>query len=409
VFTARSAVPGSLHRAGFIVAFCAGAAVAAIGGVWLSGNVLNQSDQHGEAAASFPPNHASGLPQRMNGALIVDDNADGLPRDFACRPRAGESPQEEFDRLLRELVQSPDAEHEGRLFLLLARLRQRGAASVPVVLRYLETGRDLSAQTAFGQVALFSGGSHYQNLRKLLFLALAQIAEEHPDVATQAISAGLAQARHVSEATALAAPAALDPTTRNAAIATLIRLLDGQPISDDFHATVGAMARLKGAELAPVLARLIENAPAHVFVDTYLAGLWNLPDAIRAEMSARLLASERIRNVMREHPESWQWLDSRNATFRAAMAQDFEAATEEDRRCQFLKALALDRKSAQPRFHGGFPIGSTPPLPGAPDSREQARARIALLDELVKFCNTPMLQSQRDESRARLEASILRP
>jgi hypothetical protein len=204
-------------RLGYIASFLAGTVMAVIGAALMGGNDEPSLVRQSEATPA--PFSASPVPGQTRKDLAVEEARTDLPFDFACRPRPGESAAEEFQRLLRELVQSPAEEREFRLGLLLARLRQGGAASVLVILDYLRTGRDLPAETVFGEGALFGGGDYYRNMRALLFLALAQLGESQPELRSNIAGAGLEQARDLGEALALVDAASGDPETRRQALA----------------------------------------------------------------------------------------------------------------------------------------------------------------------------------------------
>jgi hypothetical protein len=246
-------------------------------------------------------------------------------------------------------------------------------------------------------------------MRTFLFLALVQIAESHPELRSQIASTGLEQARNLSEALTMADPASTDPKPRELALTAITRLFTEQDAYHQFYATTGAMVKLQGTELIPALAQMVANKPFHHYIDAFLAALWNFPEETRLATSRQLLASEAVRQEMRHHPDAWLWLDAREPDLRAAIAHDFQAHVGEESRMSLLRKLAQDRQSSQSRFHGGFPIGAATPAAGAPDSKIQIQARIALLDDLAPFCNTPQLRVYREEVRAQLVALAAQP
>jgi hypothetical protein len=394
-------------RLGYAAAFLAGATVAVVAATW-----IDDVREAVSSAPTFSPSHASvsdsTATQSSKVTSPLEESRPTFPHDFACQPRARESLHDEFQRLLRELVQSPERERADRVSLLLARLRQGGPAGVPVVIDYLRSGRNVRSNILFGDAGLFGGGSYYRDLRTLLFLTLTQIAKSHPSFQHEIAAAGLEQTRELADVLALVEIAASDATTRAQAIVALTRLGKEEDIYQHFYASAGAMVRLNHEELAPILAALLEKKPFHHYVDSYLASLWTVSDETRRTMSRRLIESDAVRAVMRNSPASWLWLDAREPEFRAAIVQDFQAASHEEHQLNLLRKIGADRRTTRLRFFD-FPIGENTPLPGAPDSREQATARIALLDALTPFCNTPLLRAHREEARAQLAALIAQP
>ncbi len=395
-------------RLGYVASFLAGATLAGITSSWMS-----DDPAAGLATAAFK---STAQPERSiepsqfqadsdNPALAQLDPT--FPSEFACQPRPRESARDEFRRMLRELVGAQPGEHEARVGLLLERLRQRGGESVPVIVEYLRSGRNLRAEAVFGEVALFGGGSHYRDLRTLLYLSLAQIAAAHPELRGEIATAGIEQARNLSEVLSVVEASMNNDATRKQAIAAVAKLTNDTSIYGNYYQAIDAAVRLKSPEILSALYAANEERPYCFYIESYLGALWAFPEAKRREMAQKFVDSPAVREAMRARPESWHWLDANEPAFRKAIVEDFRATTREESQVELLRNLSFERKETSERFHQDSIIPRN--TPSFPDPKGQARARLVLLSDLAKYCETPLLQAENQDAQARLQAFIARP
>ena len=395
-------------RLGYAATFFAGAAIAALANSWMRDDgvvELAMVDSKSVAPAAEVVETSAFQADSDNPALAQVDPS--FPNDFACQPRPNESARDEFRRLLRELVQAQPGEHESRIGLLLARLRKRGGESVPVILEYLRSGRNLSADGVFGEGALFGGGSHYRDLRTLLYLSLAQIAAEHSELRREIASAGIEQARNLADVLSVAEAAAADEGTRKQVIAAVTRLTDDTSIYGNYYQVIDAAVRLKSPEILSALYAANEARPYNFYVDSYLGALWSFPEATRRELAQKFVDSPSVREVMRGRPESWRWLDANVPAFRRAIVEDFHAVGREEAQVALLRSVSLESKEMSERVERDSIIPRD--IPSFPDAKGQARARLVLLADLARYCDTPLLQAENRDAQARLRAVLAKP
>ncbi len=359
--------------------------------------------------------NSSGVPSALPDEKSVPPNIelarlDEQQRALVFLPNPGESPKEEFQRLFREMLHGPVEERDDRLALLLARLQSHGRDAIPVIREYLRSGRDVPRAELYDKQSPLRRLGNLGSFRDLLFSTLSGIVAGDPALVVETTKGVLGDARTLKEALAILAIAEKTDleAVREETIAAITRLASEKK-GFEFAKAVSLMTKLKSQELVPVIAAVIEAKPYSLDIESFLGALWSFPEATRVEYSRRLVASEEVRKVMRRSPSSWIWLDARDASFRAAIVEDFKGPTMEEMRMYLVRGLGnYETKDFFDRM-GRMSIGDVTPAAGAPGSKEQAAARIALLDELEPFCDTPLLKQHQTQSRAALVTFLKKP
>ena len=308
------------------------------------------------------------------------------------------------------MLHGPVEERDDRLSLLLARLQSHGRDAIPVIREYLQTGRDVPRAELYDQKSHLRLIGNFGSFRDLLFSTLSQIIAGDPALVTETTKGVLEDARTLKEALSILRIAEKTDleAVREETIAAITRLASEKK-GFEFPKAVSLMTKFKSQELVPVIASVIEAKPYSLDIESFLGALWSFPEAMRMEYSKRLVASEEVRKVMRRSPSSWIWLDARDPSFRAAIVEDFKGPKMEEMRMYLVRGLGDYEKKDFVDGMSRVPIGDATPAAGAPGSKEQAAARIALLDELEPFCDTPLLKQHQTQSRAALVTFLEKP
>ena len=324
-------------------------------------------------------------------------------------PIPGESLKDEFQRMLRELVQSPEDERAERLILLLVRLKRGGPEAVPVILDFLRTGRDLPRETMVGKNSAYRSNGNLSSFRQLLTSTLVELGQGDPKLNVEVAKAVLPGAHTLGEVLKLIEEAEkVEPGAVRSEAIDALRRLAGEKRNGitDFPKAMALMARLHAEELVPLYAAELEKRPYSLEIEGFLAALWGFPDEIRMQMSQRMIDSATVREKLRGYPSSWQWLDFRQPDFRAAVVEDFRQQKKEEFQMYLIRALPDGKSSAASAIMRTVAGNAAP---GAPGTREQAIARLALLDELEPYCKTPLLQQHLADSRKKLTVIAEKP
>ena len=314
-------------------------------------------------------------------APAVDGN---FSRSAVSEADAQPELKNDFTRLLTDLLHGADDERAERLGLVLGRLRRGGAASIPLIVEYLSSGRDLPQAALYGEE--IGKSSSFPTFRPLLMDVLAEIVRANPALAAQTANACLPLAKTLAEAqSASRFGTSTEPeTVRAAAVAAVQRLLTQKPEDADFVVATEMMGRLRAEELIPVIAAKIAQQPYEWHTSPFLAALWEFPDETRTAATRELLRRDDVRLNMRINASSYQHLDARDPEFRAVMIADFARLADEQQRGYFVRGLDYHVTTA------------------ARGELAQTPARLSLLDEIASLCTTPALQAQLAETRANL-------
>jgi hypothetical protein len=278
-----------------------------------------------------------------------------------------------------------------------------------VIMEYLQTGRNVPRKELFPKGSVMRSMGNAGTFRDLLYGVLRQIAERSPELAITIAKDALAEARSLSEANQILGLAEEISLTavREAAIAAIARLA-GEKKGFELPIAVQFMVKNNAEQLVPLLADVLEKKPYSLDIQSYLGALWSFPDEVRLEYSRKLIGSEAIRAVMRKYPSSWIWLDARDAEFRAAIVEDFKAPNTDEIRMYLVRALGKYASNGT-LSEGSSRIDLNSIASGGPGSKEQAIARIKLLDDLEPYCDTPLLKQHHTQSRAALAAFVQQP
>lgn len=317
----------------------------------------------------------------------------------------------EFQRLLAETLHAPDEERTARLALLLARLRRLGPSGAEEILAYLRTGRELPRSAIYGsQYAknkpdnALSDDVWLPDFHGMLLTVLAEITTTDPALATHAANETLRSARSMDEVVGairvgrIAEPEAI----RSEATIAVKRLLDPSDEMFDLTHAIEVMGRTQAAELLPLMA--VKTGKNPLVAIAFLDALWRFPDAARGEYQQRMLGAGDSRRMMQINPSMYAKLDLRKPDFCAAVLTDFPQISSEEGRKYLVDELGANtppqRLTAQAR---------DTPTEGEPGTKSQAAARLALLDSLAPFCDTPLLRQHLAESRAKLAKMLAAP
>ena len=372
------------------------------GWLWLGGE--KSAPAASPAAAQFraprPAAQDFSAPQKTAPGRIAIESA-AAP---AASPEAAAA-HEEFQRLLAETLHAPDEERTARLALLLARLRRLGPAGAEEILAFLRTGREIPRSEIYSASLAKNSGSTFPNFREVLLSVLAEITVADPALSARVANETLHSARSIGETMAAlkTGGSAVPETIRTEAAVAISRLLTA---SDETSALLNAaqvMAQFQADELLPILAAKVEKEPYEA--DAFLDALWRFPTAMQNEYARHLLESERMRETMRMNPHFYARLDLREPDFCAAILADFPHIKSDEQRMYLIRDLGED--SAAQRFVARSP--ETPRTEGEPGTQSQAVARLALLDSLAPFCDTPLLRLHLAESRAKLAKMLAAP
>jgi len=291
---------------------------------------------------------------------------------------------------------------------LLARLRRGASESVPVILDFLKSGKDLPRESLVGKDSMYRSNGNIRTLRGLLVSMLVDFGKDDPTLRVEAAKAILPGARSIEEVYRLsnAAETAEPGAIRDLAVEALTRLASEKRTGAfSVEQSMALIVRFQAEELLPIFAKEFERRPFPSEIETFLAALWRFPEETRGQLSQQMMDSEAVRKKMRGYPSSWKWLDFRKADFRAVVVNDFRTLKNEEFQMYLLRALP---ESTTPGF-GIFQGDLGASTPGAPGSREQAISRLALLDELAPYCNTPLLEKHLASSREKLTGIVNKP
>ena len=374
------------------LAFLSGATIAGtVLWLWLGGDVPSS----GGNAIGLPP----APPDAVQAAATTADFSAAAEEPSAVRVA------QIVAAAMPEIRACDDRERAARVSLLTKQLEREGAAGVEAMIALLATGEDWPLGALLRSANMTIVGE--KNLREALLLALARSKEPAAGLVVRAEA--MLDLQHTDSAeTAMRRTALLErlePGAHRAdAIAAMLRVWAGPnagwnpDMGGTFHA-LHVMAHYGATELLPLVeAEALKRPDVHL--SDYIGALWSLPAGTRGQAMQRLLANDSALAELDKFP-SLQKLDYRIAEGREFAAGWFSSEHPAAEKAREIEMLGKTEKWGPTNR---LIYSNAPPklIAGTPGSAEQARARLALLDEIAPHCPDPLLQEKIAEARSAL-------
>ncbi len=384
------------HAVNSLFFLAGGGSMAAI--LWLTSGVEDPGAAKLEMGAETAPsaNPAVILPAA---AVVVETKSPARPSTRA---------QKLFDATLPILRACEGQERTARAMLLISELRRAGPEGIAVLGAFLATQDDL----AFGPRFKIDGAS-VLGQKSLRAAILNELGASKDSTARQVYRDetlnSLRKAETLADAEGLIRSLqAWEPGAHRAEAVKAIKRLVQTDTADGMRnnsAMLAQVVALFGAqELLPDLEAVALKDPKSGLPEMFGA-LWSLPAALRKETTERILANESLR------PAMMSGYPLHKLDYCIPMARDVALVWFGSSAAATAKAEAVERLASLQGWRPNYSLNPADVNPdsaiAAPGTPPQARARLALVEQLAPLCPEPLVQQKLAAARKELVQQTL--